>query len=93
MKTNLINYWADNGGYPYIPEVNDIEQDPFFVSNSDLRLHSLSPALNSGLNSAVPEDILTDIDGNTRIHQQVVDMGAYESSVTADIIFKNGFES
>ncbi len=90
--TNDYNLIFDNTNNFYTPGINDIEQDPLLVSNVDFQLQSLSPALNAGLNSAVPEDILTDIDGNMRIHQQDVDMGAYESSVAIDVIFKNTFE-
>ncbi len=91
FTVNDYNLFFDNGGYPYIPEVNDIEQDPLFVSITDLRLQLVSPALNTGLNSAIPNDIVVDIDAETRIHQ-TVDMGAYESSITTDIIFKNSFQ-
>jgi hypothetical protein len=89
---NDFNLVFGNASNNYTPGSNDIEQDPLFVGGTNLRLQSLSPALNKGLNSALPDYIVTDIDGEMRIHQEVVDVGAYESSVATDVIFKHGFE-
>jgi len=77
----------------YNSGANDVTKDPMFVSNLNLRLQQLSPAVGAGLNSAVPVDTVTDIDGNMRIRQLRVDIGAYESSFIGDFIFKNGFDS
>ncbi len=61
------------------------------VCPNDLRLQSASPCIDAGDNTAVPEDITTDLDGNPRFLEipetpdtgngtlPIVDMGAYES--------------
>ncbi len=64
----------------------NIDADPLFV-NADagnLRLQENSPAIDAGLNSAVPAGVTTDLDGNPRFVDftgrgtAIVDMGAYE---------------
>ena len=67
----------------------NINADPLFVDadgdddivgtiDDNLRLQAGSPCINSGSNDAVPTDIDTDLEGNPRINNGVVDMGAYE---------------
>ncbi|MFT6806882.1 MAG: hypothetical protein ACJA01_000100 [Saprospiraceae bacterium] len=55
-------------------------QDPLFAdaANGDLHLQGLSPALDVGFNGAIPALISSDLDGDTRIVNGVVDLGAYE---------------
>ncbi len=57
----------------------NIQADPMFVDlqNGNLRLRAGSPAINKGCNkaSSIPD---TDKDGNQRIWDGTVDMGAYE---------------
>ena len=79
---------SDGGG--------NIDADPRFVdaSNDDLRLQLTSPAIDAGDNSAVPFDVITDLDGNERFEDiptvpdigigtpPIVDMGAYEAQDT-----------
>lgn len=89
---NDFNLIFGNTSDFYNPGVNDVLADPLFVSNVDLRLQQMSPAVGFGLNSALPNFITTDIDGNMRIRQIRVDMGAYESNFLSDFIFKNSFE-
>jgi uncharacterized repeat protein (TIGR01451 family) len=57
---------------------NNIDADPRFVdaANDDLRLRYLSPAIDAGNNLSVTTS--TDLAGNPRIFNGVVDMGAYE---------------
>jgi len=57
----------------------DGEDDVFGTEDDDLRLLEGSPCIDSGDNSAVPPTVVTDIGGNPRIVNGIVDMGAYES--------------
>ncbi|MFK8008171.1 MAG: T9SS type A sorting domain-containing protein [Saprospiraceae bacterium] len=69
-------YGIDNGG--------NLDIDPLFIDEifGDLRLMECSPAMNSGDNLLVPQELLIDLDGNDRIFDfangGVVDMGAFE---------------
>ncbi len=83
-----INYSNIQGGYS---GTNNINADPSFVDangadnqsgtlDDNLRIRLNSPSINSGDNTAVPVGIITDLDGNSRIVDGVVDMGAYESA-------------
>lgn len=58
----------------------NIDADPLFVQPlaDDLRLAFGSPCVNMGDNDAVPPYIETDILGNDRFIDGIVDMGAYE---------------
>lgn len=62
---------SDGGG--------NIEIDPLFVDadNDNVHLSSDSPAIDAGTNSAI--SLSTDIDGNPRVANNIVDMGAYET--------------
>jgi len=66
--------------------------DPDFVdpANWDCRLRSDSPALNGGDNSPPGGLGPTDVQGNPRVLDGVVDVGAYEGVGT---LFEDGFES
>jgi hypothetical protein len=57
----------------------NIETTPLFVDadNDNVRLSSDSPAIDAGTNSAI--SLSTDIDGNPRVANGIVDMGAYET--------------
>lgn len=68
--------------------------DPLFTSTTDFTLQSGSPAINAGDNSKIPTGITTDLAGNQRIFNTIVDMGAYEfDSVPLGVgnfnVFKN----
>jgi parallel beta-helix repeat protein len=67
----------------------NINTDPLFVDadgddnivgteDDDLRLLEGSPCIDAGDNSAVPPSVVTDVEGNPRITNGRVDMGAYE---------------
>jgi len=66
--------------------------DPLFVepANWECRLNSGSPALDTGDNAAPGGLGLTDADGNPRVLDGVVDVGAYEGVAT---LFEDGFET
>ncbi len=90
-KSNDVSYSDVQGGYP---GTGNIDIDPRFVRNpnsakndpGDLRLASSSPAIDAGLNAAVPVGILTDRTGKPRfidvpgVHDPfgITDMGAFE---------------
>jgi hypothetical protein len=74
-----------NCGYP-LKGVGSISDDPLLVSDfGDGRFRSeLSPCIDAGNNSYAVGDY--DIDGNPRIQNGTVDMGAYEGAVTNGIV-------
>jgi hypothetical protein len=80
---NYNNVWNNNpNNYNGISDqagINgNISDDPEFVSGGDYHLGFSSPCINAGLNSAVPVWLTADLDGNLRIVNGTVDMGAYE---------------
>ncbi|MEA3376525.1 MAG: right-handed parallel beta-helix repeat-containing protein [Chloroflexota bacterium] len=86
-----VKYSDVEGGYP---GTANIDSDPLFVApvapgeapttTGNYRLQAGSPAVDGGLNAAVPAAVSTDLDGSPRIvdgdgdGSAVVDMGAYE---------------
>lgn len=87
-----INYstvqggWAGSGG-------NNISSNPLFIlmpafgsapttaGDFHLQLCSpTSPAINAGSNALVPGGVISDLDGNQRVFEGTVDMGAYEAT-------------
>jgi hypothetical protein len=76
------------------PDANgNFGADPLFVRNpgtdgatdfGDLHLTAGSPCLNAGDNNALPAEDITDLDGNNRIADGTVDLGAYEYNRPAD---------
>jgi hypothetical protein len=84
-----ISYTNVRGGFP---GPGNIDADPLFIdpNNGDLRLSPGSPCIDAGDNTAVPDGIDTDLDGNPRFvddpdiadsgngEPPVVDIGAYE---------------
>jgi hypothetical protein len=61
----VVSYSDVQGG---CPGAGNIDADPLFVdpANGDLRLSPGSPGIDAGLNSAVPEGVTHDLDGNPR---------------------------
>jgi len=90
----MVGHSDVEGGWSGLGSMN-IALDPLFVDpdNGDYRLQAGSPCIDAGDNTAVPEDITTDLDGNPRFLEipetpdtgnppdggPIVDMGAYES--------------
>ena len=66
----------------------NINAEPFFVAaaEGDFHLRPISPCINAGDNSVVDPDS-GDLDGNPRIMNEIVDMGAYEQAVSSRIIY------
>ena len=61
----------DNGG--------NLDTNPLFMNApGNLHLQSSSPLIDAGDTTAVPNDVTTDLDGNSRFSDTAVDMGAYE---------------
>ncbi|MCL1920588.1 MAG: right-handed parallel beta-helix repeat-containing protein, partial [Kiritimatiellaeota bacterium] len=58
--------------------IGNIAADPLFAdaANGDFHLQEGSPCINKGYNAYAPGD--SDLDGNPRIYNGTVDMGAYE---------------
>ena len=73
---------GDDGG-------NNLDTDPLFVSESNLRLQAGSPAIDAGNNAAIPNGITTDLAGNPRIQGDIVDMGAYEFAAQSISVLGN----
>jgi hypothetical protein len=99
--TNCISYFNAGDNYnastlgfccttPAAPGTGNITLDPLFVdpTTGDLHLRSNSPCINAGNNFYVTTS--TDLDGNPRITNGTVDMGAYEFQGTSG---SNGFHA
>jgi parallel beta-helix repeat protein len=89
----VITYSDIQGGWPGEGNIN---ADPLFVDadgaddvigtkDDNLRLLPDSPCIDAGDNSAVPTSVLTDLDGNPRVTNGTVDMGAYESGIAPPV--------
>jgi len=92
-SSSTENYCCIQGLTGMLGGVGNTDADPMFVDpdNGDLRLQTGSPCIDAADNTAVPEDITTDLDGNPRFLEipetpdtgngtlPIVDMGAYES--------------
>ncbi|MCP3999456.1 MAG: DUF11 domain-containing protein [Gammaproteobacteria bacterium] len=74
----------------------NIDTDPLFISPGNMRLQNSSPAIDAGNNDAVPANITSDLDNQTRFWDMpvsdtgngtapIVDMGAYETGYTLEI--------
>ena len=80
-----VTYTLDQGGYAGEGNLNT---DPLFVDSAanNFRLQATSPAINAGLNSAVPAGIIRDFAGSSRIVGSAVDMGAFELLQVSSIV-------
>lgn len=73
-STPVVSFSNISGGYK---GTSNIDVDPLFA-DGELRLSKGSPCIDAGDNNAVPDDISSDHDGNPRILNSIVDLGAYE---------------
>lgn len=75
------------------PGPGNIDSDPLFVSDNDFHLQVFSPCKNTGNTDTTGLNIpLFDIEGNPRIYEEIIDMGAYENqeqSVSIDFLEEN----
>ena len=82
LSTNVIVANSlDSDNFSNISSKQDVTTgDPLFNNslNNDYTLTSGSPAIDTGVNSEIPAGVTTDLDGNQRIQNTTVDMGAYE---------------
>jgi hypothetical protein len=72
--TGTVTYSNVQGGWAGVGNINS---DPKFA-DFEGRLSADSPCIDAGKNDAVSSDITSDLDGNPRIINGTVDMGAYE---------------
>jgi len=77
---SAINYCGIQGWTGALGGFGNMGNDPLLVDpdRGNCRLWPESPYINAGENSAVPPSVVTDVDGNPRIVDGTVDMGAYE---------------
>ncbi|MCI0632035.1 MAG: right-handed parallel beta-helix repeat-containing protein, partial [Phycisphaerales bacterium] len=78
--TDSIMVVFSNIGGGWIGEGN-VDANPLFVQTGcdDLRLEDGSPCLDAGNNGLIPAGVTTDLDGQPRIMNGTVAMGAYEA--------------
>ncbi|MHC4676301.1 MAG: right-handed parallel beta-helix repeat-containing protein, partial [Planctomycetota bacterium] len=85
----VVNFSCIQGWTGNLGGTGNIGDDPLFLDadgadnligteDDNLRLLPGSPCIDAGDNSSVPPSVLTDLDGDPRIANGTVDMGAYE---------------
>lgn len=93
FQNSLVKYsgGSSNWNYNYTDMGGNIDTNAYLVGNGNFALESISPAIDTGLLDSIPmdkydldEDGITnepipyDLDGNIRVADGAVDMGAYE---------------
>ena len=84
--SNAHNLTFGNGGNFFVPGPTTLASDPLFINRPghDYRLGAGSPAINTGLGSALPLSFTLDLAGGPR-RIGTIDMGAYESTFSGAI--------
>ncbi len=82
--SNVYGGWPGEGNVSLLPNFIDPEGADHVAGteDDDYRLTIPSACIDSGNNAVVPANLLADIDGNNRISNTTVDMGAYEYGST-----------
>lgn len=78
----------DQGSFSRLPSANltnTSNADPLFTSTTDFTLQAGSPAINTGDNTKLLSNPTTDLIGNSRIFNTIVDMGVYEFGSTPPV--------
>ncbi len=77
---NKYNYYSQGVEFDLTGVNGNISNDPLFVgyANGDYHLQEDSPSIDAGDPNYVPLPDATDYEGNPRIDNGIVDMGAYE---------------
>lgn len=77
---NTYNYYSQGVEFDLTGINGNISNNPLFVdyANGDYHLQEASPCIDGGDPNYVPSSGETDLDGNPRIDNGIVDMGAYE---------------
>jgi hypothetical protein len=76
---------GNTGGNPLFADVDGAD-NLLGTVDDDSRLLPGSAALNAGHNGAVPANLISDLDGDPRIIDGIVDMGAYEGATQAILL-------
>ncbi len=80
--SNIKGNWAGTG---------NINVDPLFIGGNDYHFQATSLCINTGSNTTLSATITTDLDGNPRIVNGIVDMGAYEFQETPSLQYGSLF--
>jgi hypothetical protein len=81
--------WSGQGNISTDPLFLDADgaDNVFGSGDDDFRLSPGSPCIDTGDNSVVPQSVVTDLDGNPRIVNGRVDIGAYEGIPAPDVFY------
>jgi parallel beta-helix repeat protein len=85
--SNMLGGTSNHGLDPLFVDADGVDNIPG-TEDDNLHLLTSSPCINAGDNSAIPQSIITDLDGNPRIINGTVDMGVYESDVVTMANFR-----
>ncbi len=75
---NLLNWGSGNISTDPLFIDADGADNKFGTSDDNPRLLPNSPCIDTGDNSSIPQEVFTDLDGDLRIANDIVDIGAYE---------------